>query len=87
MLAAVGATEEGVLRLSARGSSGDPLGGPHPTSPFEQVLRADVVPRATFNTAAPGAKLFSTIRALSSGDQRRRPPSPVNTSSRRTAPA
>ena len=39
---------------------------------------------ATSDTVAPGASVSSTIRALSSGDHRRRPPTPVSTSSRRT---
>ena len=41
--------------------------------------------RATSDTVAPGAKVSSTIRALSSADHRRRPPTPVSTSKRRTS--
>src|ERR1019366_4545882 len=41
--------------------------------------------RATSDTVAPGANVSSTIRALSSDDHRRRPPTPVSISSRRTS--
>jgi len=61
-------------------------GGPTPAAGQAHSSTRGVSPcrRATTDTDAPGSSVSSTIRALSSTVQRRRPPAPVITSMRRT---
>ena len=60
------------------------FGDHHFAAPAEQLLRADVVAPRHGRHRRTRAGVSSTIRAMSSDDQRRRPHTPVSTFGRRT---